>query len=270
MGQPAPEAAPSAAFPGPGEVTGWEPSGEVQLFDAQNLFDLVDGQADAFFAYNFVKVAVQEYTHTDGATLRIEIWELQTPADAYGLFSTFRAGTQVPVGNQGDADPGRRLDFWQDRFLVRLFAPQPVGGEGETSPLESVAQAVSSALPAGGEEPALVDRLPAEGLIDQDTLYFHEEISIQDDLWLGGQNILELGPETEGVLARYELGEDNLLILLIKYPDGNAASSALEALRSAGVEGLITADKNQEVIGAAFGAGDSAQAEALLDSALSQ
>jgi hypothetical protein len=270
MGQPTPEVAPSAAFPGPGVVTGWEPSSEVQLFDAQNLFDLVNGQADAFFAYNFAKAAVQEYTHTDGGTLRIEIWELQSPADAYGLFSTFRAGTPVPVGNQGDVDPGRRLDFWQDRFLVRLFAPQAVGEEGGTSPLESLAEAVSSALPAGGEEPALLDRLPAEGLIDQDTLYFHEEISIQDDLWLGGQNILELGPETEGVLARYELGEGSLLLLLIKYPDGDAASTALEALRSAGVEGLIAAGTNRDVMGAAFGMGDSAQAEALLDGALSQ
>jgi hypothetical protein len=245
-------------------VAGWEPSGEAQSFESENLFDLVNGQADAFFAYAFQAVAVREYVHPDGGTVRIEVWKLQTPADAYGLFTTFRAGTPLPLGNEGDTDAGRRLDFWQDRYLVRLFAPQPVPEDD----LRALGKAVSNALPTGGEVPALVNRLPSEGLLQRNTLYFHQEISIQDDVWLGGQNILELSPETEGVLARYEMGDEKLLVLLVRYPDASVASTALGALRSSGLDELVAAEARDELLAAAFGAGSGAEAETLLDQIL--
>jgi hypothetical protein len=251
-------------LPGAEAVAGWTPEGEAQVYGTENLYDLVDGQADAYFAYGFEQVAVQTYQGTGGATLRVEVWQMASPADAYGLYSTSRGDEPVAVGNGGDADPGRRLGFWQDRYQVRLFAVQPI----PDADLVAVAEALSAALPAGGEEPALVGGLPQAGLIAGSPLFFRQEISIQDYLWLGGENVLGLGPETEGVLARYDLEGGMAQLLLVRYGDSAAAQAGLAALERAGLEELVAAQTRGELLGAVFGGADVETADRLLASAL--
>jgi len=265
--------------PGVDAFPGWTPAGAVEAFDGENLYDLVDGQAEAFFAYAFEQVVVQSYENAEGAVLRVEVWQLATPADAYGLFTASIAGTPVVVGpsgsgqrSDGDADPGRRLAFWQNRYYVQIHARQ----ELDDAELQALAGAVSAALPVGGERPALVDRLPPDGLVARSALFFHEEISIQSDLWLGGENLLGLGPETDGVLARYDLGGPVAQLLLVQYPNAGAAAAGLAALesdrarpeQSRRVSGLVAADACGNLLGAVLGEIDEAAADALLARAL--
>jgi len=135
--------------------------------------------------------------------------------------------------------------------------------------LQGFSEAVSEALPSGGERPALVDRLPDEGLLERSVVFFHQEISIYDRLWLGGENLLGLGPETDGVLANYDdVGGVGAQLLLVQYPDAEAASVGLAALESGGVDGLLTADVRNDVLGVVLGRADAAAASALLAAAL--
>ena len=77
-----------AVFPDDNAVKGWNLDGGADLYSEENLYDLVDGQADAFFAYGFVQVGVQRYRNRPGDMLRVHVWELAAPADAYGLFTS--------------------------------------------------------------------------------------------------------------------------------------------------------------------------------------
>lgn len=271
-GDPAgPASSPDGALPDAEEVPGWARAEDSRSYDADSLYDLVNGQADAYYAYAFEQVAVGAYENEAGTQLRVEVWQVASPAHAYGLFSSIRAGTPVPIasgsaaGQTGDGDPGRRLDFWQDRYLVRIFALQPV----PDSDLQAFAGAVSAALPPGGEVPALVQNLPADGLAPDRTLFFYQEISLQNDLWLGGENLLGLGPETEGVWARYELEDGPANLLLVRYPDEAAAQAALAALQAGPPENLVQAQSHDQMLGAVFGATSAPNAGALLADALS-
>ncbi len=152
----------ASVFPAANAIPGWDISQKVETYNHDNLFSLVDGQAESFFAYGFEQVAVQRYQDEAGTLLNVEIWQLATPADAYGLFSIGRTGAPAAIGNEGDSDPGRRLAFWQNRTFVSLDALQPVPDET----LQAFAQAIAGRLPTGGERPALVDRLPGSGLVD--------------------------------------------------------------------------------------------------------
>ena len=253
-----------------GTVPSWSPAGEVQRYDGESIFDLVNGQADAFFAYAFEQVAVGNYENDAGGTLRVEVWQVATAADAYGLYTSLRSGTPVTVEThegqirQGDGDPGRRLDFWQDRFVVRVFSPTGLPNED----LETLAQAVGRGLPPGGESPELVALLPQEDRVPGSELFFHEEISLQSYLWLGGENLLGLGPETEGVWARYDLEQGPAHLLVIRYPDADAADGGLEALQSGPLDNLVQAGTHGSLLAAVFGTVDEAQASTLLDGAL--
>jgi hypothetical protein len=252
-------------LPGAEAPAGWTVADEPEVFDRENIYSLVNGQADAFFAYGFERAAVQSYENADGATLRITIWQLATPADAFGLFTINARGIATDVGNGGDIEPGQRLVFWQAQHYVDLFAYPPLT---DTGALEAFARATAEKLPAGGERPALVDRLPTEGLGVRSTIYFHEEISIQDRLWLGGENILGLGPETGGLLAQYNIGGVAAQLLLVQYPSAEAASAGLVALQSAGIDGLAASGVHNDLLGAVLGSLDESAAEGLLSDAL--
>jgi hypothetical protein len=247
-------------FPAADSIPGWTPAGPVRLYDRKNLFDLVDGQAEAFFAYGFEQVATRIYNSASGGVMRIEIWQLAAPADAFGLFTFARAGAPADIGNEGDADPGRRLSFWQNRYYIQVSA-QLKASEAE---LWALARAASSALPAGGEQPGLVRRLPSTGLKERAFIFFRQEISIQSEIWLGGGNILGLGPATDGVVARYDLDGATARLLLVQYPDGTEPSARLHALQSSPVKNLVSADARGNLLAAVFGKVDTGVADKLL------
>jgi len=258
--------------PTPVAVPGWTSAGDGRTYDSETIFRLVNGQADAFFAYGFERVSVRDYEDAEGALLSVEIWQLATPADAYGLFTASITGTPAEIGNDGDADPGRRLAFWQDRYFVHVRSR----GKVDDADLWSFAEAASAALPVGEERPALAARLPADGLVERSGIFFHEEISIQDKLWLGGENLLGLSPETDGVLARYDLDGADARLLLVQYPSSEAASAGLAALRQAQdsalkasqIDSLVAADARGDLLGVVFGEVNPAAAQGLLEEAL--
>ncbi len=251
-------------LPGAGVLPNWVTAGDAETFDSETIYDLVNGQAEFFFAYGFEQVAVRRYENAEGAVLHIEVWQLATPADAYGLFTASIAGEPADIGNEGDTDPGRRLAFWQDCYTVHVRTHQ----ELPDADVRGFAEAVSAALPTGGERPALVDRLPPDGLVERSAIFFHEEISIQDEVWLGGENLLGLGPETDGVLARYDVGGVVARLLLVQYPDAGVASAGLAALEAGQPGGLVTAGARDDLLGAIFGEVDEVAAGELLEEAL--
>jgi hypothetical protein len=85
---------------------------------------------------------------------------------------------------------------------------------------------------------------------------------------LGGTNILGLSPQTDGILARYDLDGAMALLLLIQYPDAKAASTGLDALKAGQVDGLAAAGVRDNLLGAIFGEGDPSAATELLGKAM--
>ena len=257
---------PSAAsiFPASGAISGWSTNGDLMTYNQQNLFDLVDGQADSFFAYGFEQVSVQRYQDSQGEKLSVEVWQLASEDDAYGLFTASRAGTPLSIGNQGDGDPGLRLIFWQSRYYVHVNANQDLPDDV----IMGFAKAVSSALPKGGTTPALVKQLPQQDLEAGSEIFFHQEISIQSEVWLGGTNLMGLGPETLGVVARYTVNGQPGHLLLAEYLSVEKATAGLKALQTSQLTDLEVSNQNQKVVGAVFGSIDPKLALNLLDKGL--
>lgn len=250
-----------------GDPFGWQPEEEPRIFTRETLFDLMNGQSDAFFVYGFQQVAVQRFKDGQGAPLIVSIYQVDSPDSAYGLFSANRDPQLAELGSQGSQTVGRRVSFWQDRLMVQIVALDEVDHAG----LLAAGQALSAALPGGGETPALVRGLPADGLADDPwPVYFHEELSIQDRVFLGAENVMGLGQDTNGVLAQYTLGGRPAWLLLVEYPDEDRAEAGLRALESAGMENYTAGERAGRRVAAVFDAADPAAAQALAQSALKE
>ena len=258
----------SGTLPGADSLAGWNPAGKVQTYDRETLFDYINGASEYFFTYTFEEVAVSRYKKSDGAELNAEVWQLAAAEDAFGLFTSRTGGTAVSVGGSSEAalETGSRLVFWQSRFYVTLTALDAVSDED----LRLFAEFISKALPTGGERPKLIGRLPADGLVPGSEKFFHQELAIQDRLWLGGENLLGLGTDTDAVFARYRMGDAEWQLLLVEYPDSPRADAGLKALVSGVVENLTTADINGALLGAVIGQGDANLAVILLRKALGE
>ncbi len=255
-----------AIFPVDNSVSGWKSAAPLEVYMRDNLFDLVDGGADSYLAYGFEQVAVRRYQNAADDRLVIQVWKMASPADAYGLFTVNQSGAAIAVGNGGASEPGVRLVFWQANYCVVINAAANLPDDV----LQSFAAALSARLPGGGEPPALVKRLPAGGLVENSYRFFHVELSIQDEVWLGGENALGLSSQTNGVLARYELEGGPARLMLIEYPDAAGAAVALNALRQIEDSELIVAETRANLLGAVFGQADQVAAQALLEEGLQQ
>lgn len=256
--------APAEALPAGEGIPGWSREAEGTTYDRDSLFDFMNGAADLYFTYGFEELAVGGYRDVDENALQVEVYRLATDADAYGLFAYNAYGEPVDVGVDGTLAGGDLLAFWQSRTFVQIVARNRV----DDGVLLAFAEAVASALPQGGLRPALVEALPAGGMVPGTARFFREKMALDNLLWLGAEDVLGLGPDVEGALARYGIDGRDADLVLVAYPDRGRAGTALSGLREADLEDLVLAEVREGTLGAVFGQVDEGTAAALLEKAL--
>jgi hypothetical protein len=206
--------------------------------------------------------------NSDNQVLHVEIWQFADPADAYGVYTISSSTVPLAVGVDGSTTPQSRIAFWQDHYYVHVNCTDKL----PQSDLEAFAKAVAQALPQGGQRPALLQRLPTSGLAENQIVFFHLEITIQNEIYLGGENKLGLSPKTNGLLAHYTLGGQDVSLLLIEYPDARSAAAGLQGLhglqKAGQVDNLVASQAKNNLLGALVGKVDAAAARGLLDQAL--
>jgi len=241
--------APQQALPPSDTVPGWSKSQQDRTYDKDTLFDFVNGAAELYFTYGFESLAVGTYENAGGKTLRLEVYRTATDADAYGLYTFSAFGDPVDIGTVGRRASGIGLFFWQHRTFVQIGSRDPI----DDAELQAFGKAVAAALPQAGTRPALVDALPAEGLQPESVRFFREQMALENFLWLGTENVLGLGPETEGILAEYTLEGQPATLLIVTFPQAGQALDAQSGLERAGVEDLVLTLVQGDAVGAIFG-----------------
>ena len=191
---------------------------------------------------------------------QVEVYNTATDADAYGLYTYHSYGNPVELGIDGERDPGYRLAFWQSQAFVQIVTRETVDDDS----LWALGQEIAATQPPGGARPALVDLLPAEGQQPGSPRFFREKLALDNLLWLGTDDLLGLGPDVEGVVARYEIEGQVTDLLLVSSPDAARAERAQAALEVSQVEGLVATRLSDRLLGAVFGSLPAEAAEDLL------
>ena len=149
------------AFP---DVRGWKPSGEIQTFSADDLYQYIDGGADLYLTYDFQDLEVLEYQNEKEATATVEVYRHKTPYDAFGVYSQERPPTPelLAVGAQGYRGEDF-LNFVTGAYYVKI-STYKAGGEVREV-LISFAKKVAENLGEKAELPSLLKSFPEEGKI---------------------------------------------------------------------------------------------------------
>jgi hypothetical protein len=216
----------------PEEVAGWEPAEADGLYDAETLFDLIDGGAEVYRALNVQAVLSRRYEKAGEPEIIADIFDMGSSSDAFGAYHhDMREGPEAGVGFESEF-LDTSLYFWKDRYFVSLIALDE--SEAVSRAIVELARTIDAAIPRKGTPPALLERLPVMGRVARQTHYFHDKMLLDRHYFIAKENLLGLSARTEGVLARYkrqiqpekEKTAPPTVLILVSYPAEAEAEAA--------------------------------------------
>lgn len=210
----------------PPNLAEWSLRDTTVTYDRESIFDYINGAGEVYRSYAFGEVLVARYSAAARSDVLVELFDMGNSDDAYGVFSYAREQEESGIGG-GYEHKGDVLCFWQNRYYVCLAIDDPA--EGPEIDLTELARELSQRLPAAATRPELVGMLPADGLIRLSERFFHLHQSLNYHYYLARENLLNLGFETDGVIARYRQGTSYLVV--IGYRSERAAADALSSFR---------------------------------------
>lgn len=211
----------------PLKVEDYQAYGKDEFYDRQTAFRYMDGAAELYRAYAFQLLMVRKYVKKNHPSILIELYDMGTSEDAFGIFSYQTEEEEVGIG-QGSDYGGGLLRFWKGNYFVNVYA------EKETPDTKReilrIGEAIAKSIKREGTKPKLIQYLPSEGLSERNTRYFHLHQVLNHHYFLSHENIFHLGMKTNAVLATYLFqGEKaKTFLLLIQYPDQRQAEKGFK------------------------------------------
>lgn len=252
------------------QVAEWVASGPGESYDTETIYSYIDGHAEVYVAYGFKRCVSRRYASPAGdAEIVVDLFEMASPADAFGVFSHDRAGEDVAVGQGGIFRHGW-LSFWKGSWYGSIYSTG--GDEGARQAVLDVGAAVAGALEDGGEVPSLVTRMPSSGLDPASVCYLRSPQILNAHIFVGGDNLFGIGPEVEAVVGKYDLGGALAHLVLVQYPDETVAETVerriVEGAPDDGNRPAMVIGRHGVYVAAVVGAESSDDSEALLETAL--
>jgi hypothetical protein len=225
-----PAAGPKAVWPS--GIEGWKIAEGPMGYDATTAFRYMDGAAELFLAYNMRKLTVLRYEKSGHPAITLEHFQMDSPEDAYGIFSFESDDPGAGIG-QGSEFGGGLLRFWKGYHFVSVYGDGP-GPDVEAATLR-LGEKVASSITDTGSLPRILSYLP-EGeapFTRKQTWFLHSHILLNQRFFVAHENVLSLANDVDVALARYGTGKERVHFLLIKYPAQGRADLALSVFRSA-------------------------------------
>lgn len=209
-------------------LTDWRPAEEARIYDSVSLFEYIDGAAEAYISYDFKELAVGNYQHgASKATMTVEIYDMGTPLDAFGIYSAerFPESRFVAVGIQGYMEEGS-LNFLAGRYYVKLLGYE--GGDKTEAYLKSYGAAIASKIKDPASLPALLKAFPGQGLVANSEKYVARNFMGFKFLNRGyGAAYKRDGQEFDAFVIEVKSAED-AVVLLKQFADNFAKSGKAE------------------------------------------
>jgi len=208
----------------PAQLAGAAIQKPAQAYDAKTIYDYMDGAADHYLRFDFRQLYAADYKLGEQLVV-VEAYDMGTPAEAYGVFSTDQEGSAVAAG-QGARLQAGMLRAWTDRFFLK------VAGREDTPAFRDFATEMvkrfAEALGTGGARPELISILPEKELHPTRIGYFHSVEDLNYAYYVSTENVLGLGKgRTDVVIADAQVGGKPLKVAVVHYAKAEDRAQAI-------------------------------------------
>jgi hypothetical protein len=151
----------------------WRLLEPVRTFGPDILYEEIDGEAELFLPYGMERltVAVLGSTARPGSEVRLELYRMTSPRDAYGIWSQYRYPDQeilrIPPSEAVVSDTS--ADFFRGETFVRIRSKPGNGSRNDVVGIFSEIVALLTGSGSPPEEAKALDELP--GRISGSILY---------------------------------------------------------------------------------------------------
>jgi hypothetical protein len=203
-------------LPSPACAEGWVMREKAILYDKENLFDRINGEAELYFPYGFERLAFARYQSVRKPEIAVDadVYRMRSLLDAFGIYASYRRKEDavVDTGAGGTISPSQ-LFFYQDRYFVRL---QATG----TSTLESdvfiaCARAISRNLPRNAGRPEELEAFTIPAVVPKSERYI-------------AQSLLGYDFFRRGLIADATLDAERMQLFLVPEDSPDAAAKVFE------------------------------------------
>lgn len=214
----------------PSQVGKWKAHDKDEFYNRNTLYEYINGGAELYLAFDFQQVFVRRYIGSDNTEILLDIYDMGSAGDAFGIFSVEREDEDIGIGQDSEYGGGL-LRFWTGPYFVSIIT---TGEEQTAKPIMiKLAQAVDRIMDTKGLKPGLLKALPRDGLDETSLRFFHTAAILNRQYFLAEKNILKLDKHTDCALAKYKGDDNSAYILLIQYQNSVLADDAYHTFLTA-------------------------------------
>ena len=194
-------------------IDGWELSGEIEVFNPDNLFDRINGAAPLFIENNFREMTSMEYKRGDDY-ITIQAYRHATPEDAFGMYASERstelAHSDIGGEAQGDA---KNLYFFAGNIYVKMWSNS---ADDVEQTLQHIGKNLANNIDPNAGYPAVIRLFPVKDKISFSEAYITSSYIGHDFL-------------KSVYIAKYNIGNLSYQLFVI---DGKSLEGAKDILNS--------------------------------------
>ena len=103
------------------KIEGWKLVPNEKVYVPGNLWDLINGAADAYLSYDFQDLHLADYENKEGVSMRVELYRHSTYNNAYGIYTTERSPEYefLEIGLEGYQEEGI-LNFQCGHYYIKM------------------------------------------------------------------------------------------------------------------------------------------------------
>lgn len=145
------------------DVDGWAQSGEVTVYDADNLWEYINGAAELFIEYDVQTCMTADLTAGD-AVVTVDLYDMGTPLNAYGVFKREHPapGVSIPGAPEVAISPPYQVLMFKGSTYAKVNA---IEGELTVESGRELLEALARSLPGESSYPSELERLPQDGIV---------------------------------------------------------------------------------------------------------
>lgn len=209
----------------PPEINGWKPDGPGKEYNADTLYDYIDGSAEVYRSFNVKRVLAQKYVKDGAPDIIADLFDMGSSKDAFGAYHhDMREGPSGGIGAESEFS-GSTLAYWKGSCFVSVLAYDESPEAKRT--VRDIGERLAQAIHGDSTPPSIIRLLPEPGLVKSHVHYFHTHECLNVHYFLANENLLDLHSASEGVLARYQPeGLEPYVLILLQYPNAAAARTA--------------------------------------------
>ncbi|MBA4321971.1 MAG: hypothetical protein C0408_04065 [Odoribacter sp.] len=117
------QSGPGAILPTDLEVPGWRTSGELKVYNREDLSDLMNDEAKLIMEFGFRNIVSRDYFNFSGKVINIQVYTMENTFGSCGIFLLKSRDEKVfkEFGNACFENAGN-FTFWKQYYLVRMHS----------------------------------------------------------------------------------------------------------------------------------------------------